>query len=134
MATCKVDELADEISKSLEDYAGAVAENVNDAAFLAARSVNQEIQNRAAALWPMSEYMKGWTVSRNIKKKGKRYNPAVSYIVHNKTHYRIAHLLEKGHAKVNGGRTREFPHILPAAENGEAKFLSELRRRIEVVK
>lgn len=28
----------------------------------------------------------------------------------------LPHLLEKGHAKIGGGRTRAFPHVKPAAD------------------
>ena len=58
-------------------------------------------------------YAKGWTV----KNKGTVHNP--EYIVHNKKHYRLTHLLENGHAMVvhgkRGGRVRAIKHIEPVA-------------------
>ena len=62
------------------------------------------------------------TVGRFSKKK----------IVHNADHYRLAHLLEKGHAIRNGtgrtyGSTRAFPHIKPTEE----WVKQELPRKVE---
>lgn len=48
------------------------------------------------------------------------------YIVHNKEHYRLTHLLEKGHAKRSGGRTRAIPHIAPAEEAAKEKFIQDV--------
>ena len=46
-------------------------------------------------------------------------------------HYRLTHLLEHGHAKLNGGRTRAFEHWGPAEKKAIDDFISDLREAIE---
>lgn len=46
-------------------------------------------------------------------------------------HYRLTHLLEFGHAKVNGGRTTAFSHWEPAEREAIDDFVKELREAIE---
>ena len=43
-------------------------------------------------------------------------------------HYRLAHLLEKGHALHQGGRARAFPHIKPAAKNAEKNLVEKVKK------
>ena len=50
---------------------------------------------------------------------------------YNDKHYQLTHLLEKGHALVNGGRARAFPHIGPVAERAEENLIDNILQFIE---
>lgn len=56
-------------------------------------------------------------------------------VVFNEKHYRLTHLLEKGHdVIVNGrkvGRAPAYPHIKQAEDTGIKKFEDEVRKDIE---
>ena len=54
-------------------------------------------------------------------------------VVHNEEHYRLSHLLEYGHAKQNGGRTRAFPHIAPVNDNMQANIIKKVEEGIQRV-
>jgi len=66
------------------------------------------------------KYAKDWKVKR-IK--------FCAFKVYNYKHYRLTHLLELGHAKLNGGRTEARVHIKP----NEIEAIKRLRKRIEEV-
>jgi SPP1 family predicted phage head-tail adaptor len=67
----------------------------------------------------------GMTVTVRFCKK------AAEITVYSKNRYQLANLLEFGHAKRNGGRTRAFSHIAPA-ESAAVKLLeSEVQRSIK---
>lgn len=46
-------------------------------------------------------------------------------------HYRLTHLLEHGHATVNGGRTRAFPHWKPAEDYAIKEYEKRIADAIE---
>lgn len=68
------------------------------------------------------EYAAGWSY------KPVQAGPVKGYVVYNKDHYQLTHLLEKGHAKVNGGRVRAIPHIKPVEDVTTAKVLAKLEQ------
>ena len=69
--------------------------------------------------------------------KGKKYRRSwqfrnattgdmIGVTVFNKKHYRLAHLLEFGHANRNGGRTKAYPHIAPINDKVGDIFQSKM--------
>ena len=51
----------------------------------------------------------------------------IRVIIRNRTDYQLTHLLEHGHAKVNGGRVEGHPHIGPAEQRAEKKLLKKVK-------
>lgn len=106
-----IDNLADEIMKGLTEYADLTDESMKKAVRKTATEVKKEISSNAPK--KTGAYAKSWTA-----KKTKENSHSLEMTVHSKNRYRLAHLLEKGHAKRGGGRVAGKPHIAPAEENG----------------
>ena len=106
-----VDAMADEIMKGLTDYADLADTSMKKAVRKTAKSVKDERSGNAPKR--TGAYSKSWTA-----KKTKENSQSLEMIAHTKNRYQLAHLLEKGHAKRDGGRVSGKPHIAPAEENG----------------
>lgn len=106
-----IDDMADEIMKGLTEYADLADTAMKKAVRKTATSVKKEISANAPKR--TGKYAKSWTT-----KKVKENSHSLEITVHSKDRYQIAHLLEHGHAKRNGGRVAGKPHIAPAEENG----------------
>ena len=106
---CRVDEMAHVIMEGLQEYADLATEEMKAAVKKAGRKAKSDVQ--AGAPVDTGQYKKSWTV-----KTTKESANAMEVTVHSKSRYQLAHLLEFGHAKRGGGRTRAFPHIAPAEE------------------
>lgn len=72
-------------------------------------------------------YAKGWTYQTDLR-AGK---DGAKLTVHNKKYYRLTHLLENGHAKVNGGRVEGKRHIAPARDKAEETVMKRLKEKLE---
>lgn len=116
-----INNLANEIARELERYTNLVEEEVEVAKKEVADELVKTLKETKDTYKVRSgDYNKGW----RVKKKG------LAYIVHNKTNYRLTHLLEKGHAKVGGGRVRAYPHIGPAEEKAVEDYLERVEQAI----
>ena len=116
-----IDEMADVIDKELAGYTRDVADEVKKAVDLTAKELLKN--TRADAPKRTGEYKKAMAIKTRYEGL---YDKRVTWYV-KAPHYRLAHLLEKGHAKRGGGRVKAYPHI----EKNEAKANADLERRVK---
>lgn len=116
----KVDELARVVMEGLQEYTDLATEDMKAAVKKAGNEAKKDIQANAPE--DTGAYKKSWAV-----KTTKETFNAMEVTVHSRNRYQLAHLLEFGHAKRGGGRTRAFPHIAPA----EQRAAELLEREVE---
>lgn len=116
----RIDQMAHVIMEGLQEYADLAIDDLKKAVKKAGDEAKKDIQNNAPV--KTGAYKKSWTV-----KTTKETSSAMEVVVHSKNRYQLAHLLEFGHAKRGGGRTRAFPHIAPA----EQRAAELLEREVE---
>jgi hypothetical protein len=100
----------------LDEYSEEVSEAVGTAVTKTANEAVKELKQGKGG-FNNHVYSKGWT--KKITKH-RLYSEATVY---NKSHGHLTHLLEFGHAKRNGGRTRAFPHIAPINDKVPEMFV-----------
>lgn len=116
-----VNDLADLVMDGLREYSELADTAMKKAVRKTAASVRKEISENAPK--DTGTYAKSWATKKVTENSHK-----LEITVHSKNRYQIAHLLEHGHAKRNGGRVAGKPHIAPAEENG-ADLLESLTKK-----
>ena len=119
-----VDGLADAVMQELEEYNKLSAETVKKAVDKAGKTVRDQIKGSAPVR--TGKYARSWT-----SRKTKETATALQVTVYSPSRYMLAHLLEHGHAKRNGGRVRAIPHIAPAEVAGEEQLTQEIMRGLQ---
>ena len=120
----KADELANTIAKTLEEYKGATVETMKKAVDKAAKQAVSDL--KATSPVQTGAYAKDWA-AKNDRKANKW---AYAKVVYNKKHYRLTHLLEKGHRKVNGGMVAARPHIAKVEEEAIDELVKEIKDNV----
>lgn len=125
----KVDDLTKAVMATLKDFENATDDSIERALKEGSDYALNELHNAhpsgSEKYGKWDEYNKGWTSTKGSRGKKFKYKT-----IHNKTHYQLTHLLEKGHALVNGGRTRAFPHIKPVEDKTEDIFINAIKKEI----
>lgn len=127
MASKKVtiDNLGKEIDKILEEYAGDVEGNLDEITKKVGKKGAQALKNESLEKFPDSKkhkkrYGSTWTSKAD---KSRLYTTVTIY----NSQPGLPHLLEYGHASVNGGRVPGTEHISEVEE----KLILEFEREVE---
>ena len=112
------------MNEQLEEYNKLSAEVVKTAVTKAGNAVKKDIGANAPV--KTGRYAKSWRT-----KKTKESSTELEVTVYSPSRYMLAHLLEHGHAKRNGGRVRAIPHIAPAQEAAEEQLLADIERGLK---
>lgn len=126
-----LENLDQEIVEQLKDWANgdlrrAVNEAVKETAETAAKMLRQG--------GPYQERTGGYTKDWDSKlRKGKYTSEIITEHVYNKKHYRLTHLLEKGHQSRNGGRVKAYEHIKPTYDVVEQLAISNIGKRVREI-
>ena len=113
-----INDLTKDLARELTRYSGLVKEEFEEAKKETAKNLVKDLKQTSPEL--TGDYRKGWKMKK--EKDG--------YVVHNKTDYQLTHLLEKGHAKRDGGRVSPQVHIKPAEEKHIKEFLEKVEKAI----
>lgn len=118
--TVSLDDFADKLVATVREYTAEVEVVVADAVFLTAAETKVELGG-TSPVGATGKYARGWRVK---KIRGAGFTTA---IIHN-VQYPLVHLLEKGHALRNGGRSRAFPHVFPAQAAAEVRLIERITK------
>ena len=115
-----VDDLSKAIQKTLAEYEGVTVDNMK----AAVDKVSKEAVRKLKTTSPKRNgaYARSWAA-----KKTKQANKwAYEKTVYNKDHYRLTHLLEKGHRVVGAKNGRTWVDARPHIEKVEKKAVEDL--------
>ena len=114
-----IDNLHKELKAELDRYTKTLSGKADEASLKVVKTLVKDIKAGAPVRKKNGgSYKKGWT----YKKEGHIYK------VHNRTDYQLTHLLEKGHAKIGGGRVPGRAHIRPAEIKAIKTFEEAVRK------
>ena len=119
MSSININSLSSEITKALQEYTTEVEEGLEKAKEKAAKDGAKTLKVTSPKRF--GKYGKAWRATKKEK----------AWVIHvGAPHYRLAHLLEKGHAKRGGGRVSGKAHIAPVEEQAIKQFENEVEKVI----
>ena len=127
-----------DLNKAVEEVLNQYGDEVYKVMGESIKEVAEEATNRlkqsnsfAPGGHPTGVYAQDW-INEELQSKAL----SVSRVVHNQEHYRLTHLLEKGHVIRNGtgrtfGKTGAYPHIGPVNDWANKELPNLVKRKLE---
>lgn len=125
MAKTPIDKLDTAIEKILKEYEGNISSNLEQVTKEIGKKGAQAVKASARGAVKGKKYASGWTY------EVQKTRLSTSVVIYNQSHPGLAHLLEKGHANVDGGRTPARPHIAPVEEKLVKEYEEGVRNAID---
>ena len=119
-----IDDMAEAIEKELMEYRGLAADELKTAVKKAGRTAKSDINKSAPVR--TGAYAKSWRM-----KVTEESSVGIGVTVYSPSHYMLAHLLENGHAKRNGGRVAGERHIAPAEEHAKEQLIGDIEKALK---
>lgn len=117
-----------QINEILNDYCDDIQNGMRSIAKEVAKEDVDKLRHANTYTVRSGDYNKSWSVKTT---NGMNF---INCIVHNKDHYQLTHLLEKGHRiKRNGtikGNAKAFPHIEPVEKQSNEKYTRKVENLI----
>ncbi len=123
----KPEQLDEAIRGQLETYSEEIRQNVNENLREVAEETAGTLKKGGSYKERTGKYTPDWSVTA---RKAVSTTQGEQYSVHNRKHYQLTHLLEKGHVTRNGKRTRAFEHILPAEQATEELAVEAVEKAV----
>lgn len=101
----------DQFAAALSDIFGDIVDASDEAVFQLVHDATSEGRDE----WRRNAKSYGWKYGRHVTYRALRKKHGVEGHIYSRKPG-LPHLLEKGHAKIGGGRTRAYPHVKPAAD------------------
>ena len=119
-----IDEMAGAIERELMEYRELAADELKTAVKKAGRTAKSDIGKTAPER--TGAYAKSWRM-----KVTEESAVGIGVTVYSPSHYMLAHLLENGHAKRNGGRVAGERHIAPAEEHAREQLIGDIEKALK---
>lgn len=127
VAKVKPEQLDEAIRGQLETYSAEITKNINENLKEVAETTAETLKKGGSYKERTGKYTPDWSVTA---RKAVSTTQGEQYSVHNRKHYQLTHLLEKGHVTRNGKRTRAFEHILPAEQAAEELAVEAVEKAV----